>query len=714
MRSSLRRSMILGTCLTAGLVWSGCEAKQATEYVTGISTQVSVPRDLKSVRVEVSVGGVPQFCQGYRVYDGKVQLPRSLGTFANTDRSITSGPITYTVAGVTSSDTEADFFATCSAAKIGEDKIRVLRRSRQPYIRDEILFLPMPLKYSCYDKGCGDEETCKGGKCVSATYTEEQAKAAFPKYSPDLVDGTGGGCFSSAQCLGVTFPAVIVDPDTCTYAVANSASAPAPASPLADPFRQQQCETSADCIPVPPAPRSPRECKIVDPAAIAPAKKGRCEPLEPGTPWAGTNVEIVYDGGLNREILDLDADEGFVFADPANPQRFKLAPGLCEMVKGVDDKGLPTAHRITAVRASGTCQPKRIAQPFCAEDQLAQMGVDPGGIAANATPPDDCSTIELKPPKAALMVVVDNTAGNAAFFNADELKALEFPLKDPAFAQTEIGLTYAPGTTACAANAPPVIPLEAAFTVRTKLVDNFLGFAANPAALDAGVPSFEGALKSSYATLSALPNSTYFRRAVIVLGNRDFNTEQCAGIPGTPADAAQFERTTPTDPTKPINTYVIQLTKAPNTELDAPLEPGIFALAVAGSPTPPNPDARGTKKNAKDAFQQVINSLATCVYDVNDDAKAPGLADTVSFNDPLLGTTTKVPANASCTVEGSPGTGWGYGTAAPPGKKRIHLCAESCTTYRQVLAQASDFALLYQQPAIAVPIFSHKAACEPK
>ncbi|MDF2693532.1 MAG: hypothetical protein K0S65_1915, partial [Labilithrix sp.] len=275
MPSFVRRTIILGTCLGAGMVWSGCEAKQATEYVTGISTQVSVPRDLKAVRVEVSVNGVPQFCQGYRVYDGKVQLPRSLGTFANSDRAITSGPITYTIAGVTSADTEAEFFATCRSAKVSEDSVRILRRSRQPYIKDEILFLPMPLKYSCYDKQCGDEETCKGGKCVSATLTEEQARLAFPRYSPDLVDGTGGSCFSSQLCMGAAAPAIVVDPDTCTYAVANTPSSPPPADPSVNPVRPP-CTTAANC--------GSGVCEA----------DGKCAALPPGLPWEGTNVEVIY------------------------------------------------------------------------------------------------------------------------------------------------------------------------------------------------------------------------------------------------------------------------------------------------------------------------------------------------------------------------------------------------------------------------------------
>jgi hypothetical protein len=722
MRSFLRRTIILGTCVGAGMVWSGCEAKQATEYVTGISTQVSVPRDLKSVRVEVSVNGVPQFCQGYRVYDGKVQLPRSLGTFANSDRAITSGPITYTIAGVTTANTEADLFATCHSAKVGDDDVRILRRSRQPYIKDEILFLPMPLKYSCFDKQCGDEETCKGGKCVSATLTEEQVRAKFPTYSPDLVDGSGGGCFNSQICMGAAAPVIIADPDTCTYAVANSPGAPAPADPQLDPFRPA-CTTASSC-----------QSGVCNP-------DGRCAALPPGLPWEGTNVEVVYDGGLNREILDLDPEEGFFIPDPSKPQQFRLAPGLCEMVKGVPENvsGKPLgescaqasecksnvceagkcaagpAHRITAVRASGTCQAKRLAQPFCMADQLAQMGVDPNGIAANPSPPDDCTSIELKPPRAALMVVVDNTQPHSAFFNAEQIKAVEFPLKDPAFEKTDIGLIYAPVSGGCSTSAVPALPLEPALTARVKLIDSFLQLASNPGSLLPGAPSYEGALASSYAALSALPNTTHFKRAVVVVGNRDFDTEACAGIAGTPAQQALSARTTPADPAKPINTYVIQLAKTdPTKNLDQDvLDPGLVPLVTAGSATPPNPDARGTKKNAKDSFQQVINSLATCVYDVPE-ASAPATEDIVSFSDPLLGGTTKIEPNAACTAEGVAGAGWGYGASASPGTKRLFLCAESCTAYRNTLAQASDYALIYQQPPIAVPVFAHKKACAPK
>ena len=39
----------------------------------------------------------------------------------------------------------------------------------------------------------------------------------------------------------------------------------------------------------------------------------------------GVNVEITYDGGLTREILDKDEAEGFFIPDPVGkPQQFRL------------------------------------------------------------------------------------------------------------------------------------------------------------------------------------------------------------------------------------------------------------------------------------------------------------------------------------------------------------------------------------------------------
>src|SRR6478609_8535916 len=124
MRSVARRALTLGAIAAAGLAWAGCDAKKQTEYVAGISTQVVVPRDLKAIVVNVSVGGVPQFCRAYRVYDGRVQLPRSLGEFPSAGKP-GPDPMTVTVVGFTEELTETSqnpIFNDCvfNVAKVNE------------------------------------------------------------------------------------------------------------------------------------------------------------------------------------------------------------------------------------------------------------------------------------------------------------------------------------------------------------------------------------------------------------------------------------------------------------------------------------------------------------------------------------------------------------------------------------------------------------------
>jgi len=296
MRSLLRRALALGAVAATTIAWSGCSAKQQTEYVAGISTQVTVPRDLKAIVINVSVGGVQQFCRAYTVYNGRVQLPRSLGEFAAAKTPSAVDPITVSVVGLAEDldDTSTNpLFTACevSAAKVSQNNVRILRRSRQPYVLEEVLFLPMPLKFSCFDKDCSsDSETCKAGRCETVTTNER----LLPRYTPDLVDGTGSSCFSASQCFQGAVPAVVVDPNDCTYALPGTPSAP--------------------------------------PVVLGP-------PAAPIAAGEGINVEITYDGGYTREIIDKDPVEGFLIPDATKPQRFRLGPGLCDMVKGVDAQG---------------------------------------------------------------------------------------------------------------------------------------------------------------------------------------------------------------------------------------------------------------------------------------------------------------------------------------------------------------------------------------
>jgi hypothetical protein len=684
MRSSVRRTLILAHCFGVAVIAAGCEGKKVTEYVPGISTQVIVPRDLKSVRVEVSVGGISQFCKGYRVYDGKVLLPRSIGNFAQSASTISNGPVTYTITGLTTNDVDSDFFANCLQSKISAtDNVRVLRKSRQPFIENETLFLPMPLKYGCYDKQCddkdGEEMTCKGGTCVKATLTDAEIKQLKP-YTPDLLDGTGATCFHAQQwadelknphagCMTTATPAITVDAATCTYAVAASASAPAP-------------------LPFPGAP---------PPTSAADAALNQ-----------GVNVEILYDGGLVREILDLDPDEGFFIPDASSDvtrQRFRLSPGLCGMVKGIDADGKPTPHRITAIRASGICRAKLPDQPLCANDQLAAMGVNPDGVTTNPPPTPACSTTELIPPPSALIVVVDNTPNHQPFFaalkntspdpaNEDSLvrPAINGALSDPAFDHTDIGLVYAPGDNQCKAGAPEKIPGPAR-TVRDPILTDL---ANKPA--QGTTPELGAALQRAYTELEKATYANYYRRAVLVLGNSGFSETEC-GVTAikVAGDALKGDAK--------ISTYVMQLTKAPERPTTGPWAADDLANA-GGTGKAAYKATEGTAK-----FQEIVDSLATCVYETPDTPTAPKAGDIVSFASPLTSQTTTLNFNAACTGDGA-GSGQGWGLTSAQGKKRIFLCPQSCADYQGILAQTTKFSAIYQQPPIPVPVFAYSTACQ--
>jgi hypothetical protein len=672
---------------------AGCDQKRVTEYVPGVSTQLTVPRDVKAICIDISVKGASQWSQGYKAYDGKVQLPRSLGNFAQTNAAITNvnGPVTYTIVGVLNDQIDDPYFQNCLNSTVGKDNAKILRRSRQPYITDEVLFLPMPLKFSCYDKDCPDkEQTCKGGVCVSATLTEEQVKATLKPYTPELLDGTGSDCFHDRNyladvngapqpfigCMSTAQAAITIDAATCKYAVPGSRSAPAPL-----PLKIE----GAPSIPTLSA-----------------------EDLDKNQ---GVNVEVVYDGGRVREILDLDAQEGFFVPDGSKPetrQIFQLAPGLCDLVKGVGADGKATTHRITAVRAAGLCRSKLASQPLCANDQLSAMGVTPDGLKPTPEPPSICSSKQLTPPRSGLVVLVDNTPVHKAFFDALKnttidpaneetlvLPAVKGALSAPAFDNTDIGLVYAPGTPdhLCALD-PPDKALGPARSVRDPILADLTSKALAPSS----PPKIGAALARAYA---ALQGGDYFKRAVLVLGNNGFiETASCAGKdPVAEATAAK------NDP-KSVLTYVMQLTNQPPKPDPSVSTWDADTLANAGGTD--TAAYRATDGTAK--FQKIVNTLATCVYDTagGDQLKD---TDTVMYTSPLTAQSTELKRNAACTKEGVAGEGWGSTPTASG--QRIFLCEDSCKAYQAVLAQATTFSTVYKQPPLAVPVFGIKKCDSP-
>lgn len=681
MRFDARRTLTLAAVGVAALMYSGCTATKQTEYVAGISTQVQVPRDIRTVRVDVSVGGTNISCRASKVYDGKVLLPRTLGAYPANGTS-NGQPVTVTVVGFTETledPKHADEYECFKAIRAG-DNARILRRSRQSYIQDEVRFLPMALRYSCFDKDCetaGQDKTCKAGRCVDAVIDPEK----LPRWRDELLDGSGSTCFSAKECFAAAVPPVIVDPNDCTYAIPNTPSAP----PQGD--------------GVPPNPVK----SLGD----------------------GINVEVTYDGGYNREILDNDPEEGFVIPDPTKPQRFKLAPGLCDLVKGVDDKGAPTNHRITGIRATGLCQAKSPFQPLCTEDQLTQMGT-PNYVNPNA-PPDDalCKATELKPSKSVLLFVVDDSTEHKIFFEGSDKGALEISLSDPAFQKTEVGVEYFPGSVASSCSflpdpgisTPDKKGIENALVARDKIVKQLADRGTGAIALSTQADTrVDGALASAYTLLQGDAFKDYNRRGVLLVTNRDWDKHLC-GVQ-TAATLAGNARTAP----RSVNTYVVALARRPSEDLNnlPPIPPAAIDIAAQGSVGGIAYDARKAKSNGADAFRKVVEELATCAYDVDDKADPPKDTDVLTYSDPLYVPANpaakpfeSIPFNAGCNSNTATAAGWGRDAGNP---RRVRICGEPCTKYREVLKTAAAYAAQTKppQPAIAVPVFIHKAACAPK
>ena len=221
-----RSLAVLGSVAMTSVLWSACNGKVETEYVAGFSAQVSVPRDLQSVIIRVDVNGQNTFAQNFPVYDGKVRLPRTLGVAQASSPPGT--PVTISVWGFDVPDTNAGYSAfsnplakpevgTWRGTPANNGGARILRASRQPYVQDQILYLPMPFHYSCYDvdcaamsnpgnPACGDDNcTCKAGLCVPP----DVDTSTLPPYNDGLIYGTTNTCFrpfSDVSADGTTLP----------------------------------------------------------------------------------------------------------------------------------------------------------------------------------------------------------------------------------------------------------------------------------------------------------------------------------------------------------------------------------------------------------------------------------------------------------------------------------------------------------------------------
>ncbi len=676
-RKRTRALFALGAIAVTASLWSGCSPKKQTELVPGVSTQVRIPKDLKSIRLDATVNGVSAFCGVYDVTNGVARLPRTLALQSQGK----GGPVTVYVTGFKHATTDPEVSPdqqACAITPIPSVKdlknpdgtVRILRAARTSYLADHVLFVPMPLRFSCFDKGCPREQdkVCKAGKCVDIADDKNLVED-----DDNLIFGNSSTCFSPAACLPDAVLPVLVDAATCKYALPKTKGAP---------------------------------------------DGGAAFPFE--THGTGVNVRAFYDDGSFSEVLDLDKDEGFFIPDPVNaPQTFQLAEGLCH-------PDADTPHKVVGLVASGLCPSKTPLQPIC-------DGESPSNPESDASAPEDlaasnCTSLEVKPAPSALVVLLDDTKDMEPFYGiAGAKEVLNLSLQDPVFENTFIALDFMPssgGANQCGGgkygdSARLDVDFQKAIVAQQKIAGKLStkGSPENPlldpprqldAALDRnGVYKLLRTLKSQAA-------EPYSKLAVLVLSNGDF-TEECSqtSLPAQAVDARADD----------IKTYVVMFGRK-NASTDPNRVTKAAALAAAGGTPFFNVDtgAGGSEAAGLDALGQVTTDLATCVYDI------PGKSCTLDTNGtlkclggtPLEGTRAvsyfnplpptpgqvKIPFNAACSITTrDTAPGWNLD---PNG--RVLICGSDCNALRDVLKNTAKlYEILHQAPP-AVPI--HVSNCK--
>jgi hypothetical protein len=205
LRRSLRRTAAAVTLAGLPVLAFGCNPKPVGELLLVVQTDLSLPKDIDTIRIEVSNGGSLQFRGDYDRLgspDGQIHLPATLGLLAPSNPS---DPIEIIVSGFVG----------------GSDGQVVLEREAVTTCpTDRVAVLDLRIDFLCLDQAtemggeaassCPSGKTCVAGSCASTAVSA----TSLTTYTADQVDAKGG-CFDGVACW--TNPTVAdVDRKTCT------------------------------------------------------------------------------------------------------------------------------------------------------------------------------------------------------------------------------------------------------------------------------------------------------------------------------------------------------------------------------------------------------------------------------------------------------------------------------------------------------------------
>lgn len=185
------------------------------ELVLYLQTDLSIPKDVSSIRVEVLKTGRVQFAQTYLVGPSPLlQMPATLSIVAGDDPS---EPVSIRILA-----------RQVPKGADGDQGVpRVLREIVTTVPPNRSALLPVTLQWLCADgksvvvsgdqvsNACGEGETCIAGACE----TQDVDSSTLADFDPKVTEGTApdSGCFDVLTCLG-NAPLAPVDVPTCTVA----------------------------------------------------------------------------------------------------------------------------------------------------------------------------------------------------------------------------------------------------------------------------------------------------------------------------------------------------------------------------------------------------------------------------------------------------------------------------------------------------------------
>lgn len=194
-----------GVLLAASAALFSCAPEPPGQLMLAVQTDMSLPKDIDTIRIQVATEGVLKFDRDYTSLgsiDGQIRLP---GTLALVAPEKADAAVTVTV----------------SAYGGAPRNVRVVRQVVTTVPQDRIAALHLPLRFMCdgfaaNDDGepkstCPEGQSCVMGECVD----REVDSATLPDFEDDDVF-SGGSCFDPVVCWQNPEP-VELDSSDCSF-----------------------------------------------------------------------------------------------------------------------------------------------------------------------------------------------------------------------------------------------------------------------------------------------------------------------------------------------------------------------------------------------------------------------------------------------------------------------------------------------------------------